>query len=151
MRVDRRWRCRALCRSEVVGVPDRVGFVARHVLLRVTLFDGTTRMFEECSPPRLVAIGVVIVSKKLSYHLLPISLTAQVLEWQGLWPGSHGTQVEGDDGVSCAPMIVLSIVAAILGAVTIVAGIRSHNWALCVTVGALLAVNGGLLYWGFKK
>ena len=109
------------------------------------------RMFEECSPPRLVAIGCVIVSKKLSYHLLPISLAAQVLEWHGLWPGSQVTQVEGDDDVSCAPMVVLSIVAAILGAVTIVAGIRSHNWALCVTVGALLAVNGGLLYWGFKK
>lgn len=92
------------------------------------------------------------MSKKLSYHLLPISLTAQVLEWHGLWPGSQVTQVESDgDDVSCGPMIVLSVVAAILGAVTIVASIRSRNWALCATVGAILAVNGGLLYWGFKK
>jgi len=48
-------------------------------------------------------------------------------------------------------MVVLSVVAAIVGAVAIVAGIRSRNWALCATVGAILAVNGGLLYWGFKK
>lgn len=96
--------------------------------------------------------GVVIVSKKLSYHLLPISLTAQVLEWNGMWPGSRGTSVESDgDDVSCVPMVVLSVVAAIVGAVAIVAGIRSRNWALCATVGAILAVNGGLLYWGFKK
>lgn len=92
------------------------------------------------------------MSKKLSYHLLPISLAAQVLEWHGLWPGSQVTQVESDgDDVSGAPMVVLSIVAAILGAVVIVSGIRSHNWALCATVGAILAVNSGLLYWGFKK
>ena len=96
-------------------------------------------------------LGVVVVSKKLSYHLLPISLAAQVLEWHGLWPGSHGTQVEGDNDVSCGLMIVLSVVAAILGAVTIIASIRSRNWALCATVGAILVVNGGLLYWGFKK
>ena len=96
--------------------------------------------------------GVVIVSKKLSYHLLPISLSAQVLEWNGMWPGSRVTSVESDgDDVSCVPMVVLSVVAAILGAVTIVAGIRSRNWALCATVGVVLAVNGGLLYWGFKK
>lgn len=92
------------------------------------------------------------MSKKLSYHLLPISLAAQVLEWRGLWPGSQVIQVESDgDDVSCGPMIILSVVAAILGAVTIVAGIRSRNWALCATVGAILVVNGGLLYWGCKK
>lgn len=91
------------------------------------------------------------MSKKLSYHLLPISLAAQVLEWHGLWPGSQATRVESDGDVSCGPMIVLSVVAAILGAVTIVAGIRSRNWVLCATVGAILAVNGGLLYWGCKK
>ena len=96
--------------------------------------------------------GVVIVSKKLSYRLLPISLSAQVLEWNGVWPGSRVTGVESDgDDVSCVLMVVLSVVAAILGAVTIVAGIRSRGWALCATVGAILAVNGGLLYWGFKK
>ena len=96
--------------------------------------------------------GVVIVSKKLSYHLLPISLSAQVLEWNGMWPGSRVTSVESDgDDVSCVPMVVLSVVAAFLGAVAIVAGIRIRNWALCATVGAILAVNGGLLCWGFKK
>lgn len=96
--------------------------------------------------------GVVVVSKKLSYHLLPISLSAQVLGWNGMWPGSRVTSVvSGGDGVSCVPMVVLSVVAAILGAVTIVAGIRIRNWALCATVDAILAVNGGLLYWGFKK
>lgn len=91
------------------------------------------------------------MSKKLSYHLLPISLAAQVLEWHGLWPGSQATQIESDDDVSGVPLIVLGVVAAVLGAVTIIAGIRSHNWVLCATVGAILAVNGGLLYWGFKK
>ena len=96
--------------------------------------------------------GVVVVSEKLSYHLLPISLSAQVLEWNGMWPGSRVASVEsGGDDVSCVPMVVLSVVAAILGAVTIVAGIRVRNWALCATVGVILAVNGGLLYWGFKK
>ena len=92
------------------------------------------------------------MSKKLSYHLLPISLSARVLGWNGVWPGSWVTGVEGDgDDVSCVPMVVLSVVAAILGAVTIVAGVRSRSWALCATVGVILAVNGGLLYWGFKK
>lgn len=92
------------------------------------------------------------MSKKLSYHLLPISLTAQVLEWHGLWPGSQATQAESDDNdVSCVPVIVLSIVAVALGAATIVAGIRSHNWPVCAAVGALLAVVGFLLYLLFKK
>ena len=92
------------------------------------------------------------MSKKLSYHLLPISLSAQVLEWNGMWPGSRVTRVESDgDDVSCVPMVVLSVVVAILGAVAIVVGIRVRDWALCVTVGAVLAVNGGLLYCCFKK
>lgn len=92
------------------------------------------------------------MSKKLSYHLLPISLAAQVLEWHGLWPGSQVTQDESDDNdVICVPVIVMNVVAVVLGAVVIVAGIRSHDWTLCATVGAILAVNGGLLYWSFKK
>lgn len=96
--------------------------------------------------------GVVIVSKKLSCRLLPISLSARVLEWGGVWPGSRVAGVESDGGdVSCVPMVVLSVVAAVLGVVTIVAGIRIRGWALCAAVGAVLAVNGGLLYWGFKK
>ena len=92
------------------------------------------------------------MSKKLSYHLLPISLSAQVLEWGGMWPGSRVTSVESDgDDVSCVPVVVLGVVAAFLGAVTIVAGVRVHDWALCATVCVILAVNGGLLYWCFKK
>ena len=55
------------------------------------------------------------MSKKLSYHLLPISLAAQVLEWHGLWPGSQVTQDESDyDDVSDVPVIVLNVVADIL-------------------------------------
>ena len=96
--------------------------------------------------------GVVIVSKKLSYHLLLIFLTARVLEWNGMWSGSRVTGVGSDgDDVGCVPMVVLSVVAAIVGAAAIVAGVRSRNWALCATVGAILAVNGGLLCWGFKR
>lgn len=69
-----------------------------------------------------------------------------------MWPGSWGVSVESDGGdVSCVPMVVLSVVAAIVGAVAIVAGIRSRSWVLCAAVGAVLAVNGGLLCWGFKE
>ena len=58
------------------------------------------------------------MSEKLLYHLLPISLSARVLEWSGVWSGSRVASVEsGGDGVSCVPMVVLSVVAAILGAV----------------------------------
>ena len=96
-------------------------------------------------------LGVVIVSKKLSYHLLPVSLSAQVLEWRGLWPGSQATRVESDEDVSGVLLIVLSVVSAVLGAAVIVAGVRSHNWLLCAAVGALLAVIGGLLYLFFKE
>lgn len=92
------------------------------------------------------------MSKKLSYHLLPISLAAQVLEWHGLWPGSQVTQDESDDDdVSDVPVIVLNVVADILCVGTIVAAICSHDWLLCAGVGALLAANIGLLYWLSKK
>ena len=92
------------------------------------------------------------MSRKLLYRLLLFSLSAQVLEWNGMWPGSRVAGVESDGGdVGCVPMVVLSVVAVILGAVTIVAGIRVRNWVLCATVGVVLAVNGGLLCWGFKK
>lgn len=92
------------------------------------------------------------MSKRLSYHFLLVSLSVQVLGWNGVWPGLRVAGVESDgDDVSCVPMVVLSVVAAILGAVTIVAGIRVRDWVLCATVGAVLVVNGGLLCWGFRR
>lgn len=69
-----------------------------------------------------------------------------------MWPGSRVAGVEGDGGdVSCVPVVVLSVVAAVLGVVAVVAGVRVRGWALCAAVGAILAVNGGLLCWGFRR
>lgn len=84
---------------------------------------------------------------------LPVFIATNVLRSQGLLPDGRAVPVKGSGGGAgaSAPAVVLSVIAAILCAATIVAGVRSHDWVLCTVGGVLAAVNGGLLYWFFKE
>ena len=68
-------------------------------------------------------------------------------------PDGRAVPVKGSGGGAgaSAPAVVLSVIAVILCAATIVAGVRSHDWVLCTVGGVLAAVNGGLLYCFFKE
>ena len=81
---------------------------------------------------------------------LPVLIATNVLRSQGLLPNGRTAPAKGGSATN-ATAIILSIVTWILGVAAIVAGICSRNWTMCAIIGALLAVQGALLYWGFKK
>ena len=84
---------------------------------------------------------------------LPVFIATSVLRSRGLLPDGRAVPVKGGGGGAGvgAPAVVLSVVAVVLCAATIVAGACSRDWVLCAVGGVLVAVNGGLLYWFFKE